>query len=52
MSTLAQIGAWEIDLATGAFQWTEELGRIYEIPPGLPLTPGDCLACCAGGPAS
>ena len=45
MSNLAQIGAWEIDLATDAFHWTEELERIYEIPPGLPVTPATCTAC-------
>ncbi|WP_307180208.1 EAL domain-containing protein [Massilia sp. Leaf139] len=45
MSTLAQIGAWEIDLATDAFHWTDELMRIYEIPPGLPVTPATCTAC-------
>ena len=45
MSSLAQIGAWEIDLATDGFQWTEELARIYEIPPGLPVTPATCTAC-------
>ncbi|QOL48614.1 EAL domain-containing protein [Massilia litorea] len=47
MSALAQIGAWEIDLATEAFHWTEELARIYEIPPGLPITPALCTACYA-----
>jgi diguanylate cyclase (GGDEF)-like protein/PAS domain S-box-containing protein len=47
MSSLAQIGAWEIDLATDAFQWTEELARIYEIPFGLPVTPATCTACYA-----
>jgi diguanylate cyclase (GGDEF)-like protein/PAS domain S-box-containing protein len=47
MSTLAQIGAWEIDLATDAFHWTDELARIYEIPPGLPVTPALCTACYA-----
>jgi len=45
MSALAQIGAWEIDIATEAFSWTGELARIYEIPPDLPLTPATCTAC-------
>ena len=45
MSSLAQIGAWEIDLATDGFHWTEELAGIYEIPPGLPVTPAACIAC-------
>jgi diguanylate cyclase (GGDEF)-like protein/PAS domain S-box-containing protein len=47
MSTLAQIGAWEIDLASEAFHWTDELAAIYEIPPGLPVTPALCTACYA-----
>jgi diguanylate cyclase (GGDEF)-like protein/PAS domain S-box-containing protein len=47
MSALAQIGAWEIDLATDSFHWTEELARIYEIPPGLPVTAALCTACYA-----
>ncbi len=32
MSSLAQIGAWEIDLATDAFQWTEELAQDLRDP--------------------
>lgn len=47
MSALAQIGAWEIDLATEAFHWTDQLAAIYEIPPGLPVTPALCTACYA-----
>jgi diguanylate cyclase (GGDEF)-like protein/PAS domain S-box-containing protein len=47
MATLAQVGAWEIDLATDAFHWTAELLHIYEIPPGLPVTPALCTACYA-----
>jgi diguanylate cyclase (GGDEF)-like protein/PAS domain S-box-containing protein len=46
MSALAQIGAWELDCSTGAFEWTEEVGRIYELVPGQALTVDDCLACC------
>ena len=45
MSSLAQIGAWEFDLASGVFHWTEELARIYEIPAGRELTPRACTAC-------
>ncbi|MGX4642668.1 EAL domain-containing protein [Massilia sp. SYSU DXS3249] len=45
MSMLAQIGAWEIDVASGAFHWTEELARIYELPEGQPLTLETCAAC-------
>jgi diguanylate cyclase (GGDEF)-like protein/PAS domain S-box-containing protein len=46
MSALARIGAWELDCATGAFEWTEEVGRIYDLAPGQALTLADCLACC------
>jgi len=45
MSSLARIGAWEIDLADDSFHYTAELMRIYEIPPGLPVTPATCTAC-------
>jgi diguanylate cyclase (GGDEF)-like protein/PAS domain S-box-containing protein len=45
MSALARIGAWELDCATGAFEWTEEVGRIYDLAPGQALTLADCLAC-------
>jgi diguanylate cyclase (GGDEF)-like protein/PAS domain S-box-containing protein len=46
MSALARIGAWELDCATGAFEWTDEVGRIYDLAPGQALTLADCLACC------
>jgi diguanylate cyclase (GGDEF)-like protein/PAS domain S-box-containing protein len=46
MSMLAQIGALELDPATGAFQWTDEVARIYDVPAGQPLTFTDCLARC------
>ena len=45
MSMLAQIGAWEIDLASGTFHWTAELARVFDIPPGEPLTPEACTRC-------
>ena len=45
MSSLAQVGAWEIDLADDSFHYTGELMLIYEIPPGLPVTPATCTAC-------
>ncbi|MDB5748864.1 MAG: hypothetical protein JWP72_3712 [Massilia sp.] len=45
MSTLARIGAWEIDLATGVFHWTAELARVYDIPPGEPLSSEACIRC-------
>jgi len=46
MSALAQIGAWELDRGSGVFAWTEEVGRIYELPVGQALSLADCLACC------
>jgi|GEM_PF-1296825 len=46
MSALAQIGAWELDRGSGVFAWTEEVGRIYELPAGQSLSLADCLACC------
>jgi diguanylate cyclase (GGDEF)-like protein/PAS domain S-box-containing protein len=49
MSTLAQIGAWELDPANGAFQWTDEVARIYDIPPGQALALAYCLARCEEG---
>lgn len=46
MSTLASIGAWELDPATGAFQWTDEVARIYDTAPDQALTLQQCLGCC------
>jgi PAS domain S-box-containing protein len=46
MSALARIGAWELDCATDVLEWTDEVARIYELPPGQVLTLADCLACC------
>jgi diguanylate cyclase (GGDEF)-like protein/PAS domain S-box-containing protein len=48
MSARAQIGAWELDCSTGSFEWTDEVCRIYELPPGQPLTLADCLSGCQG----
>lgn len=31
MSTIARVGGWEFDIATGAGHWTEETTRIYEL---------------------
>lgn len=45
MSAMAAIGAWELDCASGRFEWTDEVGRIYDLPPGRQLTLADCLAC-------
>ncbi|WP_084676965.1 EAL domain-containing protein [Massilia niastensis] len=45
MSSLARIGAWELDPGTGAFQWTDEVAHIYDFPPSQPFTPEACLSC-------
>jgi len=31
---LANIGGWELDLATGQLEWTEQVYRIHELEPG------------------
>jgi len=46
MSALARIGAWEAVPATGAFQYTDEVTRIFDAAP-QPLTLAACMACCA-----
>jgi diguanylate cyclase (GGDEF)-like protein/PAS domain S-box-containing protein len=43
MSAQAHIGAWEMDPATDAFTWTDEVGRIYETPLPQPFTRQDYL---------
>jgi diguanylate cyclase (GGDEF)-like protein/PAS domain S-box-containing protein len=48
MSALARIGAWELDRATGAFECTDEVGRIFGMPADRPPTVAACLACCEG----
>jgi diguanylate cyclase (GGDEF)-like protein/PAS domain S-box-containing protein len=45
MSALARIGACELDPATGKLEWTDEVVRIYELPPGRPVTLDAFLAC-------
>jgi diguanylate cyclase (GGDEF)-like protein/PAS domain S-box-containing protein len=32
---LAQIGGWELDLATSRLDWTEQVWRIHELEPGV-----------------
>jgi diguanylate cyclase (GGDEF)-like protein/PAS domain S-box-containing protein len=46
MSALARIGAWELVPANGAFQYTDEVARIFD-GAKRPLTLASCLACCA-----
>jgi diguanylate cyclase (GGDEF)-like protein/PAS domain S-box-containing protein len=45
MSAMANIGAWELEPATGRLEWTDEIVRIYELPAGRPVTLAACLAC-------
>jgi diguanylate cyclase (GGDEF)-like protein/PAS domain S-box-containing protein len=45
MSALAQVGAWELDCATGHFEWSDEVLRIYGLPAGHALTLAECLDC-------
>jgi len=42
--SLARLGGWEIDLGTGGYQWTQELRRIYGVPPGAPVPPEEEFA--------
>jgi PAS domain S-box-containing protein len=35
---LAQIGSWEWDMRTGVVSWSDEMYRIYGIPPTVPIT--------------
>lgn len=35
---LADIGGWEVDLATQRLSWTEAIYRIHELPAGAPVT--------------
>ncbi|MEM8812133.1 MAG: EAL domain-containing protein [Pseudomonadota bacterium] len=35
---MASIGAWEIDLASGAVRWSEEVYNIYEVPTDMPIS--------------
>ncbi len=39
---MAKVGGWEVDAKTLGLTWTEETGRIYELPPGYtpPLEDG------------
>ena len=35
----AQLGRWEWDVAAGRLMWSDITRRIYEVPPGVPVTP-------------
>ena len=41
---IAGVGGWELDLATGQLQWTEQASDILEARPGQLLLAADCLA--------
>ncbi|MCL7454545.1 MAG: PAS domain S-box protein, partial [Anaerolineae bacterium] len=40
---LAQVGGWELDLATPEMTWTEEVYRIHHVPAGFEPTLGQAL---------
>ena len=42
--TLARVGGWEIDLATGAIWWSDETCRIHGLPPGHRPTMDEAIA--------
>lgn len=35
---LANVGGWEVDLRTNALKWSEQVSRIYDLPPGYQPT--------------
>jgi PAS domain S-box-containing protein len=35
MGQIAKVGGWELDVATGARRWTEEVARIHDLDPAL-----------------
>lgn len=41
-SRMAKVGGWQVDLLTQVATWTDEMARIYEVPPDTP--PGRQLA--------
>ena len=36
-------GAWEYDIASGSVDWSEQVYRIHEVPPGTPICVEDAL---------
>ena len=42
---VAHIGSWRSDLRRHALDWSDETYRIFEIPPGTPMTPEMFFAC-------
>jgi two-component system, cell cycle sensor histidine kinase and response regulator CckA len=41
---VAKVGGWEVDCRTREIRWTEETGRIYELPPGHIPTVEEAIA--------
>ena len=35
---MAKVGGWQIDLRSGRASWTDEMARIYELPPEVEPT--------------
>lgn len=46
-SRLGRIGAWEVELASMAITWSDELCVIHDLPPGHSPTPEEAFAFCA-----
>jgi len=41
---VAGLGSWDYDLTTRAFQWSDGMYRLFDLPPGTPVTPQAYLA--------
>jgi PAS domain S-box-containing protein len=44
LQSVAQVGAWELDLETSETRWTREIYKIYEIPESTPTSVAQDLA--------
>ena len=40
---IAKIGSWNLKIATDELEWSDETYRIFEVPPGTPITFTDLL---------
>ncbi|HEX7554471.1 MAG TPA: ATP-binding protein, partial [Geothrix sp.] len=38
MSRMAKVGGWGFDVATGAGEWTDEVARIHDLDPSVPVS--------------
>ena len=43
-SAMASVGGWELDVASGAVTWSDEVYRIHSVPLGTPMTVESVLA--------